>query len=168
MQTETITLGEKEYTLHALPLRPRRVFVEFLMNRLGDVFDLVSVFDTLRNTSVSELGEASGLLQKSAALILNSPDIAADLLYAYSTDIAADKEYIEDTAIDTQVVDGFIAVGGLLFGFLAAGRGGQIAQTLRYLTSNKPPTGTNSVSVNGDSGQTNLTPLPETHSATPT
>jgi hypothetical protein len=167
MQTEKIVLGEREYVLQALPLRRRRLFVDFLMDKLGGVFDLVGVFETLRSTSVSDLGKASDLLQQSAKLLLNSPDIAADLLYAYSPEIAADKEYIEDNALDEQAFDGFIAITGLMFSFLEAGRGKAAMEAVRYLFSQNKQTGMKSVSANGASGQTNSTSTPEIPLSTP-
>lgn len=137
MRTETITLGEKEYILREMPVRPARQFREALKAEFGSFIALV---EGSPNVELTDMGAVSGLLRTLSATLLDSVDKALDLLLQYSPELAKDREYIEDNAVGSQVVDGFLAAVGLSFPFFGSERIGRLTSTIRQIGSSSKPT----------------------------
>jgi hypothetical protein len=137
LRTETITLGEKEYILREMPVRPARQFREALKAEFGSFIALV---EGSPNVELTDMGAVSGLLRTLSATLLDSVDKALDLLLQYSPELAKDREYIEDNAVGSQVVDGFLAAVGLSFPFFGSERIGRLTSTIRQIGSSSKPT----------------------------
>ena len=137
MRTETITLVEKEYILREMPVRPARQFREALKAEFGSFIALV---EGSPNVELTDMGAVSGLLRTLSATLLDSVDKALDLLLQYSPELAKDREYIEDNAVGSQVVDGFLAAVGLSFPFFGSERIGRLTSTIRQIGSSSKPT----------------------------
>lgn len=124
---ETITLGEREYTLQELPLRKARAFRE----NLRTVFaDLASLMERAPQTNLNDTQAVAHLIRSVSATVLDSLDTALDLLCEYSQEIAKDREYIEDHAVGSQVIDAFAALLPLVFPFLSRERMSQISRAV--------------------------------------
>lgn len=137
MRTETITLGEKEYILREMPVRPARHFREALKAEFGSFIALV---EGSPNVELNDMQAVSGLLRTLSATLLDSVDKALDLLLQYSPELAKDREYIEDNAVGSQVVDGFLAAVGLSFPFFGSERISRLTSTIRQIGSSNKPT----------------------------
>lgn len=140
MRTETVTLGEKEYHLVELPLRKAKAYRERLREPFGN---LVDIFESAPNTEIDNARQVAQLVRSLSDTLLNSVDIVVELLYEFSETLAGDREYIEDHAYGSQVVDAFIAVLGLTFPFFGTERGVKLTRTLAAIGSGNAPTLTN-------------------------
>lgn len=152
MKTETVMLGEREFVLKELPLRKARAFRETLKTHFGA---FISVFEDAPQTDITNTRSVAGLMRGLSDTLLNSVDLAADLLYEYDASIAAQKDYIEDHATSSEVVDAFLALIGLSFPFFGTSRGQRLMSTIQKIGSNDKPTLTNSPLPSGESGQMN-------------
>lgn len=132
MKTEKIILGEKEYTLRELPLRPARQFRETLAVQFGGFIDLVEVSP---HVELNDMKAVSTLLRTLSTTLLSSVDTALDLLLQYSSELAKDRDYIEDNALGSQVVDGFIAAVGLSFPFFGSDRISKLTRSIQVIGS---------------------------------
>ena len=133
MQNEVITLGEREYTLTELPLRKASAFRKELRSIFSEIVDLL---EGGPKTELSDGMAVANLIRSVSDTVLNSVDTAMDLVFTYSEDVAADREYVEDNAVGSQVVDAFLAVLLLSFPFLVSERGRKLTQGLAALGSN--------------------------------
>jgi hypothetical protein len=137
MRTETITLGEKEYTLTELPLRKARAFREGIKAQFGA---LVGLLESAPDTDITNTAQMAGLLRVLSDTLLGSVDTLLDLLYQFSPTVAADKESIEENAVGSEVVDAFIAAMGLSFPFFGGERGNRLLTTIQQLGSKNSAT----------------------------
>ena len=133
MQIETITLGDREYTLTELPLRKARDFREHLRGIFSEIVDLM---ERGPKTELNDGMAVANLIRSVSDTVLNSVDTAMELVFAYSEDIAADRDYVEGNAVGSQIVDAFLAVLSLSLPFLASERGRKLTQGLATLGSN--------------------------------
>lgn len=132
MKTETITLGEKQYTLRELPIRPARQFREVLKAHFGGFVDLV---EASPNVELGDMKAISGLMRTLSATLLDSVDTALDLLLQFSPELAADRDYIESNAVGSQVVDAFIVAVGLSFPFFGSERISKLTRSIQRIGS---------------------------------
>ena len=132
MKTETITLGEREYTLRELPIRPARQFRAALKEHFGGFIDLI---EGSPNVELTDMKAVSGLMRTLSATLLDSVDTALDLLLQFSPELAKDRDYIEDNALGSQVVDSFIAAIGLSFPFFGSARIGKLTRSIQQIGS---------------------------------
>lgn len=137
MQSEVIALGEREYTLQELPLRKARAFRDQLRGVFSEV---VSLLENGPDTQVNDGKAVAHLIRSVSNTVLNSVDTATDLLCEYSPEVAEDREYIEENAVGSQVVDAFIAVLMLSFPFLSSERGARITRSLAAIGSSDKQT----------------------------
>lgn len=140
MRTETVTLGEREYQVTELPLRKARAYRERLQEPFGNLVDL---FERTPNTEIDNARQVAQLVRSLSDTLLNSVDLVVDLLFAYSAALDKDRDYIEDNAYGSQVVDAFIAILGLLYPFFGTERGVKLTRTLAAIGSGSAPTLTN-------------------------
>jgi hypothetical protein len=154
MKSETVMLGEREFVLKELPLRKARAFRETLKTHFGA---FIAVFEGAPQTDITNTRSVAGLMRGLSDTLLNSVDLAADLLYEYSPDIATQRDYIEDHATSSEVVDAFLALMSLAFPFFGTSRGQRLMSTIQKIGSNDSQTLTSSPSLSGESGQTSLT-----------
>lgn len=152
MRSETITLGGKEYELVELPIRKARTFRAQLREPFGKLVDLL---ERTPNTEIDNARQVAQLVRSLSDTLLNSVDIVVELLFDFSEELARDRDYIEENAYGSEVVDAFIAVLGLTYPFFGTERGLKLTQTIARIGSSGAPTLTNSPAVNGASGQTN-------------
>lgn len=137
MKTETVILGEKEYTLRELPIRPARQFREALARHFGDFVDLV---ETSPNVELTDMKAVSGLLRTLSSTLLESVDTALELLLQYSPELQKDRDYIENNAVGSQVVDAFVAAVGLSFPFFGSDRISRLTRSIQVIGSQSKPT----------------------------
>ena len=137
MRTEKITLGDREYTLRELAVRPARQFREALKAEFGGFIELV---ESSPNVELTDMRAVSGLLRTLSATLLDSVDKALDLLLQYSPELAKDREYIEDNAVGSQVIDGFLAAVGLSFPFFGSERISKLTGAIRQIGSQSSQT----------------------------
>lgn len=137
MRTENVTLGEKEYVLREMPVRPARQFREALKAQFGGLIDIL---ETSPSVELTDMPAVSALLRVLSGALLDSVDTALDLLLQYSPELARDKDYIEDNAVGSQVVDAFLVCIGLSFPFFGSERIGRLTRTIQQIGSQNKQT----------------------------
>jgi hypothetical protein len=130
MQIFAVTLGAKTYEVQVLNVRKsrdwRRQFEGPLTEVMAAVSDAGNVLSGLDFTQGSDLTRLFGvlggaLLGKLGRGVMGSMDAVADMLFAYSPELAAQRDAIEQEATDEEVLAAFVGVlkaaypfGGLL------------------------------------------------------
>lgn len=114
MRTERVTLGGREYMMAELPLRKNAAWRQQLGAELEQWGNL------LGQTNEVDLNNLSGVLpvlRRAGDMVLQSPERIAELVFAYCSDIAADRETILDNAYESELVEAFSACVKLAFPF---------------------------------------------------
>lgn len=115
MPAETkVTLAGREYTLRALPMRQAKAFREQFS---GPVNQLISALEGAPRLEVGDMQAIGALLGVVKDVLLSSIDIALDMLFAYSPEMAADRERIESEAYDDEALVAVVEVVKLLYPF---------------------------------------------------
>jgi hypothetical protein len=145
MNETTVTLGTKNYTIKQLSIRANRKW----RNRFNEPVDkLLSAFQEVGQVSTTEFEDGKELVQKIgglllaratevAGVLLQSMDLVLDGLFAYSPELEADRDTIEENATDDEAMKAFVEVLKLAYPF---GRllnlAGQIGQTDKETSQN--------------------------------
>ena len=141
-RTVNVTLAGTEYVVTELPSRRnaewRRQMDEALKG-LSQAFGQDLAINNLQ-----------GALDSVRALLLESGEIILRLLYAYSEDLADDKERIEAEAFDSELTEALVEVLSLAYPF------GSLLR-LAGIGSRGPRTSPSSPAPSGDSGTTRST-----------
>lgn len=140
MRTEIITLGDRQYTLKEMPLKPARAWREQLRQQFSSFIGLV---EGAPDVDIANTRAAASLLRTLSATLLDSVDLALELLLQFSPDLERDREYIENNAVGSQVVDGFLAAIALAFPFFGGERISRLTSTIRQIGSANSQTSTN-------------------------
>jgi len=111
---ETVELGDKQYELAEMPLRRAEEFRKELKTHFGQFTDL---FDRAPNTNVEDTGGVASIMRLISDTLFSSVETVTKMLFDYYPQLAADKEFIEENAVSSEVVDAFLAVLGLSFPF---------------------------------------------------
>lgn len=141
-RTVTVTLAGTEYVVTELPSRRNAEWRRKVDEALGSLSGALG-----QNLEISNL---QGTLDSVRALLLESGETILRLLYAYSEDIADDKERIELEAFDSELTEALIEVLSLAYPF------GSLLR-LAGIGSRGPRTSPNSPAPNGESGTTKST-----------
>lgn len=97
----TVTLAGKEYTIQALPMKAAREWrSEFAM----PLQQILGVLRRMDKVELDDLGGVAEVLQQVGGYLLSSVDTLVEALFAYSPVLAADREYIEGHADDTEAM----------------------------------------------------------------
>jgi hypothetical protein len=157
----TVTIGGREYTLNEKLHKQasarwreklRTSSTVLMFSTLDQIGDAIAA---LRDGGVSNLdvGIAEGLtriLPSIANALLNCIDEVWELVYAYSSDIAADREYHDEHAYDDEAITAFGEILKLSFPIMAL---------LGLVSGRKAPgTAQNSPTANGATGLSPLGP----------
>lgn len=137
MRNEQITLGERTYTISELPIKPARVWREALKAQFEQFALLVEDAPDVDVTNTRAVG---GLLRTLSATLLDSVDLALELLLKFSPELARDRDYIENNAVGSQVVDGFLAAIALAFPFFGGDRIAKLTRTIQQIGSQNSQT----------------------------
>jgi len=150
LQTAKITLGEKDYTIQAAGYRRARGWKKTFFAQLYD--PLIAQLGAVNEISdgaltLGDLGQYTPFAQ---GILLDSIDAVFELLIGYAQPLENDRESIEETASDAQIVDAFWEVlklaNPLPPGLLAGGNGLGLMGILQNLPSQ-----------NGDSDRAKVT-----------
>lgn len=141
MRTEHVTLAGREYEMEELPLRKNAAWRQMLNAELQQWAELMGQTQTIELTN---LADVLPVLRRGSDMVLQSPERIADLVFAYSAEIAQDRERILENAFESELVDAFSACVRLAFPF------GRLTRLVTQLAANGSaeilgaPTSTNS------------------------
>jgi hypothetical protein len=147
MNEITVTLGGKSYIIKQLPIRANR---EWRAKFNEPVNKLLSAFQEVGKLSSAEFKSGKELMQRIGGLLLarasdvagvliESMDLVLDGLFAYSPELQADRDRIENTATDDEAMKAFVEVLKVAYPF---GRlmqmAGQIGRTEEAISESSP------------------------------
>lgn len=118
----TVVLGGKEFTIYALPMKAARQWRADFAQPLQDVLE---VLRHMQQVELRDVGQAAEVLQQVGTYVLGSVDLLVEALFAYSPELASQREWIENHADDTEAMAAVWQVLKLAFPF------GQILQLVR-------------------------------------
>lgn len=113
MRHATLTLGGQEYTINELPTKRNEAWRKEVMAQLTGVADLIQGAPA---TTMDASG-IGGILRAVSETVVGSVSILTGLLFAYSPELAADRERIEAECYDSELMDALVVVLGLAFPF---------------------------------------------------
>jgi hypothetical protein len=114
MKSTMVTLAGKQYELQPLPIRKARE----IRTRFAE--PLAGIIDALKAAPKVELNDLQGigsLLDAAKIVLVGSIDLALEILFEYSPEIAADRPRIEDEAFDDEAITAFVEVVKQLYPF---------------------------------------------------
>lgn len=141
-----VMLGGREYVLKPLPLRPARALREKIAAQIGGFGQQLQALDGLEVTKLDDIG---GLIERLGGTLAGSVDLAAEWLFEFSPEIAADRERIMNEAFDEEVLKAFTEALKMLYPF------GGMLNSLSGLAGQASLT--NSRSASGGFGRTRST-----------
>lgn len=142
IKTIQVKLGEREYTIRQAGFRRSRPWKERLLEEVKPVFEQIAQIEKRKFNTIEEMLE---LLPVAQSILVDSMENMGDLLLAYSPELEADKEYIEEYATDAQVFQAFQEVLQLMDFF------GAIPLMNEKIGQMKTGTSSSLPSANGDS-----------------
>lgn len=119
MRTIEITLGGKTHTIRELPTQKNAAWRARLRQPFGE---LANLLQHAMGVDLKDGPGLAGVVTTVSDLIMTSPDLLVDLVFAYSPELAAQRATIEADLYDSEVGEAFLAVLGLAFPFGALGR----------------------------------------------
>lgn len=115
MSKETkVALGGQTYTIKALPIRQSKAWRAQLEGPFGE---LSTALEGAGAVDITSGGDIARLVRTFSGTLIGSIDILLDLLFAYSPELAADRERIEAEAYDEEALAAFAEVLKLAYPF---------------------------------------------------
>ena len=136
MRTLTLLLGDRTYTVPVAPIKRAAAWRKRLQGPLNEVLSLLTV-DLAALSGVQEL---TALMQKFYPLLVSMPETLLDLIYAYAPALEADREVLDETVLDAEVIEAFIVIVRVAF---------PLERLTGLLGSANPPTLTSLPAPNG-------------------
>lgn len=115
-RTATVTLGGREYAVEQQPFKAASAWRRRLESELAP---LTALAQNYRAIEINNVGDLVGLVEQVGPLLLHAPETVAELLFAYSPGLAAQREAIEAAAFDDELVAALKEVVGLAYPFAA-------------------------------------------------
>lgn len=120
MKTAKVTIAGSEYTIKELPIRKS---VEWRKKVAAEWTELADALTSAGSTSLSDISNIATAVQNVTSKVFESIEVVADLLFAYSPDLATDRKRIEAEGYESEIVDAFVEVIALAFPFSGKLRG---------------------------------------------
>jgi hypothetical protein len=110
LQTATITLGSKEYSIQAAGYRRARGWKRaFLSDLYEPTIAHLATINGVNEAPVT-LGDLGQFTPLATGLLLDTIDTVFELLIGYSAVLEDDRPVIEEDASDAQIIAGFVEV----------------------------------------------------------
>ena len=147
MRNIDIKLGNKSYLLRELPIRQNRIWRERFNPFMAEASAAIEAMSGKDDVEAVK-SITTGLIDVLSTRI----DEVVELVFLYSEKLEAERELIETTATEREMLDAFIKIIGVAYpiDFLA-----EKMACLWKIGLQQPPTLTNSASQLGESGPTN-------------
>lgn len=132
----TVVFADRKFTVHALNIRASREWRKMFGKHLRLILGMLKNADSLElvnNDGDLNAGTIVGLVRELGILALDSIDLFAESLFDYSPALAAERDWIEENAEDSELLEALFEIIKLAypFGFVA-----------RFLTNGQDIVGT--------------------------
>lgn len=143
MRQVIVTLGGRQYTIVAPPIRQSKAWREKLAIPFSSLTQALEQAGAVK-IDVQQLGDIAALVKRFSGVLIGSIDTLLDMLFDYSPTLASDREWIEENAYDEEALAAFTEVLKLAYPL------GTLSQILAGPTANK--TSSNLHSPSGGTG----------------
>lgn len=130
MKTAKVAIAGKDYTIKELPIRKSVAWRKQVADKFSELTDALT---NAGNADTKDVMNVVGIVKGFAAKLFGSVEVIADLLFAYSPELEADREKIESDGYESEIVDAFVEVVLLAFPFF----GGKLRGLLTEIGSQK-------------------------------
>lgn len=114
MKTISVTLGELQREIKVLPIKPAQVWRKTFEASFNEIVGLIDGATDVKLDTGADLGK---LLLKVKDVLLGAVDKVPELVFAYSPELAAQRDWIENNASDEEAVDALLAIVGVAYPF---------------------------------------------------
>lgn len=136
IRSVVVTLGAREYAVCEAGFARSRRWRKRFVDEIKPLFEQVSGMAGLEFGSPADLLKLLPLLD---TVMVDGIDRVFELLLAYSDTLSADREYIEESATDRQILDAFREVASIAFPFdLGSLLRRQLGRAANGMSSNLP------------------------------
>lgn len=104
IETATVTLGDEEFIIRAAPHTISKKWRPRFMDEVKPYFDRMAEVSSVEFDKAEDLLQMWPILQ---SILIEGIDNVFELLIAYSPDLAANRDAIEQTASDKQILAAF-------------------------------------------------------------
>jgi hypothetical protein len=114
MRTIEVVLGGQTFTVRELPVRKNAGW----RKQLAEPFaELVQRLAAAPEAKIDDAKSLADLVQSLSGVLIGSIDTLVDLLLAYSPELTHVREFVEENAYDSEIMEAFTGVLGLAFPF---------------------------------------------------
>lgn len=107
IRTTTIELGEREFEVKEMGWKRAAAWRQTLLDGVKPLFDEAASVSDMTFDTPDDLLQLWPFIE---SIAVNGIDVLMDHLLAYSADLEADREYIEEYATVAQVANAFVEV----------------------------------------------------------
>lgn len=137
IESATVRLGERDYTINEAPRLRAKTWREQFM---AEMRPLLAQVGSVENIAIDHPEDLLRLLPVFETVFIAASDRIGEMLFAYSAELEADREYIEAHATDRQIIAAFGEVVKLADPFGVVGQiqrqiGRELVGTLSSLRS---------------------------------
>ena len=133
MRTVDITLGGQAFTVRELPVRKNAGWRKALAKPFAE---LVQTLQTAPDSQIDNAQSLADLVKSLSGALIDSVDTIVELLISYSPELEQAREYLEENAYDSEILEAFAGVLGLAFPF--GTWKGQLGQLLAQFGNGSP------------------------------
>lgn len=136
MRTIEVSLGGKIHTIRELPTQKNAAWRAELREPFQE---LAAQIEAAMDLELNDGAGMAGVVRAVTGLIMASPGRIADLVFAYSPELAAKRGSIEQDLYDSELGEAFLGILGLAFPFATMGRRAlAMVQAISSPSVNKP------------------------------
>jgi len=119
MRTEEVELAGKTYAIHELPLRKNAEWRRRLQGKWQSIADILDKSQRLE-LSGKDAGDVFMLIRQAGDIVLSAPELVSELVFAYSPELEADRNRIEEQVYESELSGALVACLRLAFPFGSA------------------------------------------------
>jgi len=116
MKTETVEIGGKTYTIHEAK---RKANAKWRQRFQAEFVDIAALIESLPGAELTP-ETVSTIIRQIVDKVGGSVDTLAELVFSYSPELEADREFVEEEAYDSEIMAAFTAVLKLAYPFGSA------------------------------------------------
>lgn len=134
MLEKTISLGGREFTLTELPRLKNAEWRAQLESKLEPLIEVISGLDKLEINAPEDVAKLVNSLRQ---VVIKSPDLLCALIIAYSPELQANEDWINENAYESELLS---AIGEVITLAYPLGKVGAMARQLNGLAQKATPT----------------------------
>lgn len=124
VKATTVVLGTRNFQIHPMTFKRGQAWRRHFSEKLGSLSTLIERIAFSANTELNTVEDLSNLLipivNEARTLLIDSMDDIFELILEFSPELARERKYIEENALDEQIVVVFVEAVKFAFPFANA------------------------------------------------